>query len=216
MKLAIALTTLGLCAAAANADVTWADWTSSTGPGVGTVTGNIGATSVTYTGEIVDTTNINNGGFNYWRQGGVTPWPAYSVGPITNAPVNSDMIALSGDGVTVNTITFSSPVTDPVMAIVSLGRPGTGSQYLFDADFTILQVGQGYWGNGTLTDQPINTLEGFEGHGVIRFNGTFSSISWTTNGPTGEYWNGFTFGVPTPGAAAVLGLGGLAAMRRRR
>jgi hypothetical protein len=58
-------------------------------------------------------------------------------------------------------------------------------------------------------------LHGIEGHGIIRFSGTFSSLSWTI--PTAEFWHGFQIGVqgigdgppppiPEPNTIALLGL----------
>lgn len=221
MKLVIALTTLAFSTAAVSADVvTWADWTASSGPGVGIVNGNIGAMTVQYSGEI-DFTQINNSGTDYWRDNTSTPFPAYVSGPVSNVPATVDLIAIRGLGQVINTVTFGAPVTNPYMAIVSLGQTGIGTTYFFDAPFNVISVGQGYWGNGSLTNlggpNGLNgeTLQGLEGHGIIQFIGTFSSISWAST--SGEHWNGFTFGVtPTPGAAALIGLGGLATLRRRR
>jgi uncharacterized protein (TIGR03382 family) len=65
-------------------------------------------------------------------------------------------------------------------------------------------------------------LRGNEGSGVILFSGTVNVVSWTiVNGEQPWTQNAsatvMTIGViPTPGAAAVLGLGGLLAARRRR
>jgi hypothetical protein len=61
--------------------------------------------------------------------------------------------------------------------------------------------------------------QGTEGDGLVQFNGTVSSISWTGANP--EYWNGFNVGasaVPEPGFMLLLGtaqIGGAGAIRRK-
>ncbi len=220
MKNILAFAVLAAGSAAAQATIVdWATWTSAGAAGpASSAAGNINAVGVTYTGEI-NFTQINNTGFDYWRDNTATPYPAYVSGDVTNVPSTVDLIAISGNGTSTNTVTFSQPVVNPYMAIVSLGQPGIGTTYFFDAPFSIVSFGQAYWGNGTLTNAGGNingghTLVGFEGQGVIQFMGTFSSISWTTT--SGEHWNGFNFGIPTPGAAALLGIGSLSVLRRRR
>jgi MYXO-CTERM domain-containing protein len=211
-----------LAAASTQADVVnWANWTAGgpTGPS-SFATGNIGAINLSYTGEI-DFTQTNNAGTDFWRDGSSTPFAAYVSGSASNAPGTVDLVAVTGNHEGLNTVTFSQPVTNPYMAIVSLGQYGIGTTYYFDAPFIVDSVGQGYWGNGTLTNAGPNglggdTLVGLEGHGVIQFIGTFSSISFGSS--NGEHWNGFTFGLatPTPASAALLGIAGLGSMRRRR
>lgn len=176
-------------ASASAADtIDWVDWTSATGGTLGVATGNIGAVAVGYSGEIFPAAQTS-GGINYWIPG--TPYLSPTV---TNAPPDPDIIRLSGLSSTgVNQVTFSQPVKDPIMAIVSLGQPGVKVRYNFDAPFQVLSCGPGYWGGpGTLVGLPGNVLEGEEGHGVIQFQGTFTSISWTVS--PYEYWHGFTLG----------------------
>ena len=188
----------------ANAQVNWTDWISGTASPSGSATGtlSIGSVNVTvsYAGEIAF---IETGtGTDYF-----TPSAPYVSPTVLNRPPPSEMIALSL--ATQKTITFSQPITNPLFAVVSLN----GNGYRFDRDFDILSYGAGYWGNGTLTKQSkpggIYELDGSgEPHGVIEFQGTFSSITWTSL--TNEYWNGFTIGVrslattPEPGAYALL------------
>ncbi|MDZ8054345.1 MAG: PEP-CTERM sorting domain-containing protein [Aulosira sp. ZfuVER01] len=223
-KLAIATTSVALSVAAVSAkpasaaSIAWTDWTSATPGNPGLAQGTItpageSPISVTYNGEV----NFaqTSGGTNYWN-----PSTPYISATVPNAPPASDIIALNGGNSTVNTISFSKAVLNPVMAIVSLGEAGVPVQYNFDTPFNILSVGAGYWGNGTLAKLAGNVLEGVEGHGVIQFLGNVSSISWTT--PKPEYWHGFTVGVeksvPEPltigGSAIALGFGWWAKRKR--
>ena len=208
------------------ATIYWTDWTSATVGTPGSASGsitfpgpfNIG---VTYSGEVASTTQTS-GGTNYWNS---APSVYTDPGTVDNGPTNSDIITLDRSS-SLNTITFSSPVVDPVMAFLSLGRdpavwgPNYIVRYEFDAPFTVLNYGpNNIWaGVGTLTDIGSNTLEGIEGNGIIQFSGTFSSISWS-NSPN-EYWHGFTVGAPVPEPGTMLLLGseliGLAGWGRKK
>lgn len=205
---------MGVIAAAgvvsgASAQVSWTNWTDASAGAPGFASGNMDGISVRYTGEVLFA-QTNGVGTNYWQ-----PDAAYISANVPNGPGNSDIVALVGGNQIVNTITFSQAVTDPLMAILSMGQGGLAVDYVFDANFSILSQGQGYWGNGTLAQPEANVLRGEEGHGVIQLQGTFTSISWIV--PTGEYWHGMTVGmVPTPGSMALLGLGGVMSIRRRR
>lgn len=199
-------------AAPAAASIIWTDWTNIDSS---TATGNIDGITVTLGGPF-DNWQIS-GGTDYWRQGGVTPWPAYD--GVTNLPANNDFIAPSGSQAT-HVISFSSPVTDPYFAIISLGQYGIQTNWTFDAPFTLIDQGQGFWGNGAFTIVG-NSITAGEAHGIIRFQGTYSQITLVTNNT--ENWSGLTIGieaVPEPAAWAMLimgfGLVGIAARRRDR
>ncbi|MEZ5400031.1 MAG: PEP-CTERM sorting domain-containing protein [Bryobacteraceae bacterium] len=203
------------------APVNWVDWTSGTAGTNGSATGvlNIGLTTVNvaYTGEIAFI--ITGAGANYW-----SPDAPYLSPTVDNAPPASDIIALSQTGS--KTLTFSQPVDNLFFAIVSLN----GNGYSFNQDFEIVSgngIG-GFWGAGTLTktnpSAGIYQLNGSgEPHGVIRFTGAVSSITWTSL--TNENWNGFTVGtfglardpgqVPEPGTWALV-LAGLVPVAWRR
>ena len=140
---------------------------------------------------------------------------------------------LGGNSFT-HTITFSRAIENPIFAMLSVGQPGILVTYDFDRPFEITSFGPGYWGGpGTLSmlaDPAAGSwrLTGQEGHGAIRFLGSFDSISWTV--PTFENWHGFTIGVqglaveppptvtPEPATIGLVaaGLLALAAVRRRR
>lgn len=191
----------------------WTDWTSGTAGANGSAAGSLlvegKAVDVNYQGESVFIQT--NGGTNYW-----VPSAPYISMTVDNAPPDSDIIALSA--ATSKTITFSIPIENPLFAVVSLN----GNGYRFDRDFEILSYGAGYWGNGTLTktnpEPGVYQLNGSgEPHGVIQFQGVYSSISWTSL--TNESWNGFTIGVtgvvPEP-ATSLLLMSVVCAVRLRR
>ncbi|MBX3748184.1 MAG: hypothetical protein KF833_22980 [Verrucomicrobiae bacterium] len=157
--------------------------------------------SVTYTGEVGPATQVGGlhgaSGINYWEPS--TPFLSRA---ISNAPPISDIITLVGGIGETSLITFSEPVLDPILLIVSLGRVDVEVRYIFDQPFEILSQGPGYWGDGLLSRAEGNVLVGYEGHGAIQFSGPVSSISWTV--PDAESWHGFTIGIPfVPSPAGV-------------
>ncbi len=92
-----------------------------------------------------------------------------------------------------NTITFSEPITDPVMAFYSIGGSGVNVTYEFNRPFTILTGSTGIAGMGNFSNPSGNILSGAEGYGIIQFHGTFSTLSFKV--PTAEYWSAFNIGV---------------------
>lgn len=194
-------------AAQAN-NVQWADWTSATTGIAGSASGTIGSIGVSFSGELWGAQTA--GGTNYWSPGG-----AYVSGSVWNPPPASDILQCEGGTSNTYTITFSQAVTNPYMAICSLGTPGAFSTLTFNQPFTILSQGPGFFGNGFLAQGAGNTLLGSEGYGVIQFLGTMNSITWTD--PQFERWHGYQVAlVPAPGAAALLGIGAVLCGRRRR
>lgn len=216
---AVALISAFAPATAAAAPVYWTDWVSASAGNSGSASGIItladsSTVNVAYSGGLYSAQI--SGGANYWSPN------AYTSATVDNAPdsLNTDILRL-GQGTPMNTITFSTPVTNPIMAVVSFNGPS----WTFDAPFTVLSSGCGYWGCDTLNSGNGNILSSThlgEGHGTLQFLGTFSSISWAENGA--ENWRGITVGVsdvspvPVPAAAWLFGsaLAGLGFIGKRR
>jgi hypothetical protein len=213
-----AMAAAAFAASAASATtVSWADLNADNG--TNTVTGTITANSDTVnvsisTGSVPYAfAQINGAGTNYWAPG---TWNgAY------NQPPNADIVALSAAGTT--TITFSKPVTNPYLALISFN----GAAVSFNDTFSVVAQGCGYWGCGTFT--PINGDTGFnnsgEATGLLQFTGTLTSLTLTDTVP--EDWHGLTVGiggvasttgVPEPATWALMlaGFGGAGLMLRAR
>ena len=206
--------------AASAVTVAWTDWTGATSTvASGSITS--GATTLGVTlatsGEALNFVQTGLAGeTNYWTQGSPAP---YTSGDVSNAPPASEMVSLAIGGV--KTISFSQAVTNPYIAFVSWN----GNLASFDQPFEKVSEGCGYWGCGTFALGAGNSFIGSgEVHGILRFLGTFTSITLTD---TSENWHGLTIGiggvaapsVPEP-ATWTLMIGGFgltgSALRRRR
>lgn len=218
VSLSAAMTVAGAGVAAAG-PITWTDWTVAVGGAAGTAAGTLGGVAVSYAGEVSAPTQVA-GGTNYW-----IPDTPYLSPVVDNAPPCCDIIALEHGP---SSLTFSAPVVNPILAIVSLGQANYQPfpvQYDFNHDFNILSFGPGFFGApGTLSYGADNSiLVGDEGHGAIQFIGTFDAltpITWTTS--PSEYWHGFQVGVaadavPDAGSTMLLfsTAAGLLALARR-
>jgi len=205
--------------------IDWTYWTIATpsGSAPGTAQGSISGLGITvsYTGEVL----YGNRYYPSWM-----PTTSYVGGTVGNQPPPSGAaINVKGAQGFTDTITFSSPVLNPVLAIWSLGNtliPSTEARFVFNASepFTIEASGpSAEYGPFSLSpgvgalyaclDNP-NAVCGKEGNGTVQLNGTFTSITWTN--PVLESIYGFTVGVNVPEPSTLLLLaGGLLAVGMR-
>jgi len=196
--IARALASLSLAVAATGAqafDTAWADWTTklSTTSVSGTLALPSGNLKVKFSGPALYFSQVDAGGSDYWVSGSPDAYAA------TGEPTGSDMLAfVGGTDTQVYKITFSKPVVNPVVALLSLGRNGVPTRYVFTQTPTLLSSGVGFFGGcADCLKVKRKTVTGTEGHGVVQFIGTFSAISWKQ--PDHEYWHGMTIGAPLAG-----------------
>ena len=195
--------------AAAEDTVDWVDWTNF----AGSVSQNGKTIGVTFTGTALDNTHAD------WFTGHEG---AYITPEVSNAPGTEGILTFVGGDATLHHIHFSEAVKNPYLAIVSLGAANYTSSFNFQNvdSITLISEGAGYFGDGKI-EIAGGTVSGEEGHGVVRLNGTFTDLYFTT--PVNEYWYGATLGVqvsavPEPGSWCMLLAGGamLGMLGRRR
>lgn len=230
------LALLAVCAfslsPSARADtISWTHWNSATAGNPGSASGTItstlyGTIEVTYTGQ--------NSGLltNYpsW-----TPTSTFTGGVVGNAPpAANNSVKLVGGQTYTETVTFSTPVANPIFAIWSLGAPTVPAFFNFTSGepFNNLGGGPSAEYGGTPLVISGESIFGREGNGIVQFIGTYSSLTFTT--PNFENYYAFTVGedatltdnnqpptngaVPEPGTLSLLTLGffGLTSMVRSK
>jgi len=122
MKLHVLALSAALCAGAAHAaPIDWNTWSSTSAGSISTTGGPIG---VTYSGPALAVYN---------PYPSYTPTPTFADGVIVdNAPTSSNgILQITGGDSSVQTLTFSQAVVDPVMAIWSLGQGGINASFHF-------------------------------------------------------------------------------------
>jgi hypothetical protein len=200
--------------AMAHADtIAWTNWSSVTPGNPGSAVGNIGSINVTYSGEVLNLTNAPS-----W-----TPTSTFTGGLVGNAPPHTPTIQLQGGSGTTETINFSSTVVDPIFAIWSLGGNGTPASFDFSSksgqSFNLLGGGPNAEFGGSGLTSTGSIVRGIEGNGLVQFNGSFDSITFTT--PNFEFYYAFTVGydatltgpgptpspVPEPATLSLFGVG---------
>jgi hypothetical protein len=200
--------------APAQAATVWTNWTEATVGTPGTALGTLNGVGATYTGELDSA--VTNGTSPVWR-----PSSSFIGGTSTASPdAVGDAIFLNGQSTGTNSVTFDSPIVDPLMAIWSLGQSGQPANFTFTQTPTFEAGGPNAQFGGSAITVNGNVVSGIEGNGVVQLTGTFSEISWTN---TFENFYGFTIGtaggetpVPEPATLALLAISCLAAVGVRR
>ena len=215
-KAAVCALACALPFAAGAQTVTWAQWTPG---GDYTAGATMGTVHVDYSGEM-QTIDYDASYFSNTT--------SFTNAEVANTPGANGSIRLNG-GPTGSSypdhLRFSTPVTNPYIALYSVGAAGTPVTFDFvngheasdGPSITLLSSGAGNWGGGTLTVLDHH-VTGEEGNGIIRLNGTFTDVYFWA--PDREVYYGFTVGiaaVPEPQAWAMLLLGlGFVGWSRRR
>lgn len=208
-NLAVGFALSAVAFAAQASAVTWTDWSNTS---AGTLTFGSSTVNVALAGNPWD---LVNGDFYY--NNGSTGGTSVSGTYAGLAP--SDLIRVYNAGQ--YTISFDKEVVDPYIALVSVGQGGLGVTYSFDSAFSVVSAGGNYWGYSGYTTSG-NNFTGYEYNGILKFTGTYTSLSFTIQNP--EYWHGFNVGaataapVPEPEMylSLLAGLGALGFVARRR
>ncbi len=144
-------------------------WSNAPSVSGNTATGTINGIAYTYTSSAAVSTTPN--------MFGNANFPAsYSV-PNTTCIKNTN--------VTNNTITFASPMTNPVLVFASIGQAGVPVGITFGAPIQVV------WSQSVVQNSSTQ-ITGTEGYTIIRMMGTFNSISF--NYLVAENWCNFVFG----------------------
>jgi hypothetical protein len=132
----------------------WNTWASNSG---GSMT--VGSTPVTVT---FATNSSHNDVANYPSWTPATTWADGVV--VNNAPVSSNgIMQLFGGNTNVNTLTFSTALVNPVIAIWSLGSSGNPASFVFNATPVLLSGGPSAEYGGSSISVSGNTVSGSEG-----------------------------------------------------
>ncbi len=157
--------------------ISWTDWidadTGNNATARGSITIGSDIVNVTYTGDIYFTQLGPYSTTNFWTEPVDTSRPYTGNTVVDNAPLPGEMIALWSAGI-VNTLTFSRPVKNPILPVVSLGRPSQAVTYDFDTPFSLLSNGIGWWSfandykPGAIAVSAGDMLTGSEVHAAIQ------------------------------------------------
>ena len=184
---ALGVAALAVSGLAHSAAIDWNQWSSNTATTFdGTITTGSGPVGVSFSGD-------TSGGF-YTAYPSWLPAATWADGSVVANGPSGGIVRLLGGNATVDTITFSAPVTNPVFSIWSLGQGGVTASFDFIGATPVLVAGgsNAEYGGSSISVSG-NVVSGNEGNGTVEFLGTYSSISWTN--PDFENWYGFNVGI---------------------
>lgn len=181
---------------------TWTTWTSDpsasfNGP-PGYFYGTLLGSAVTFFGNYVGGQLSNGSGTDYYAPDG-----AYTQNGLTSPDAGNNFGFIQFNWPVTGTIDFATPVTGLYMAFISVGSPNVAVTYHFSDSFTVLSNDNSdcpYFGCGTYSASS-NTLTGNEFSGTIKFDGTVSELTFTTD--RSEYWHGVTVGADALASTAT-------------
>lgn len=172
--------------------VYWTTWTSvalgSPGTASGTLSPPGGDITVSYSGEVADGSAITGEpSISGIATVTFTPEATYLSATVSHGPPPSGMIGFYNANLA-ETITFSEPVRDPLIAVITLGNFGFPTTMTFEgAEPEVLSSGPGVFDqDGTLTASG-NDVVGNEGNGVVQLSGVFSSFTVIVGGAAGDF-----------------------------
>lgn len=113
---------------------------------------------------------------------GVANFPASYGVPNVNPTIRNTQV-------TSNTLTFDSPMTNPVLVFASIGSASLSVGITFGAPVEVL------WSQGVVQNSTTQ-ITGREGYAIVRMTGSFSSISF--NYTVAENYANFAFGATVP------------------
>ncbi|MBU1371387.1 MAG: DUF5011 domain-containing protein, partial [Bacteroidetes bacterium] len=127
----------------------------------------------TITGFNTATGTINNIGYTYTSDKQVRTTPdIYNHGIYPSSFNLPNQRSIQNLEISNNTLTFNSPMTNPVLVFSSIGNSGQAVPIQFSQPYTVL------YKNNQVVENSTTRLTGTEGYAIIRFNGTFSSLSF--------------------------------------
>ncbi len=115
---------------------------------------------------------------------GTTTMYAHNVFP-TNYGVPNANPTIQNLAANTNTLTFASPMTNPVFVFASIGNGNTAVPITFSAPIQIV------WSQNVILNTSTQ-ITGTEGYAIVRMMGTFTSVTFTYH--TAENWCNFAFG----------------------
>jgi hypothetical protein len=174
--------------------IVWTKWKADTVGAAGTAGGDIvlpsGKVHVRYKGE-VEPPSVMGGGAPNWQ-----PSSTWTGGTVGNPPPHGNQISFyGGPGAGTNTIIFSQPVTNPIIAIYSLGAGSVRAKLVFKRiSLSFESGGASEQHHGSAITVKGRMVIGQEGNGTVQVNGTVTRIAFTV--PVYEDFCSVTVGVP--------------------